>query len=212
IEVWDDALSQQAANWIRRCQFEHEMKGKGENLAFDSNPNTDEALINSSMKSWYDEINMYNYNYKRCSPRSCHYTQIVWSKTRKVGCAIEKCNYMYMNGRPIKDAWYLGCWYDPKGNDISEFPYQRGKPCSQCLDQQGCSRGLCTGEGVEVCEDTASLCGYWESIGECYRNKPFMDKTCRKACQICKGRLLSFSQDKNGLWIRIMLRKLGNLG
>lgn len=51
------------------------MKGRGENLAFDSNPKKDEELINSSMKAWYDEIKDYNYAGKQCG-RSCHYTQV----------------------------------------------------------------------------------------------------------------------------------------
>ena len=75
LKVWDDQLSKEAANWIKRCQFEHEKKGRGENLAFDSNPKKDEELINSSMKAWYDEIKDYNYAAKRCV-RSCHYTQV----------------------------------------------------------------------------------------------------------------------------------------
>lgn len=75
LKVWDDQLSKEAANWIKRCQFEHEKKGRGENLAFDSNPKKDEELINSSMKAWYDEIKDYNYAAKRCG-RSCHYTQV----------------------------------------------------------------------------------------------------------------------------------------
>lgn len=75
LKVWDDQLSKEAASWIKRCQFEHEKKGRGENLAFDSNPKKDEELINSSMKAWYDEIKDYNYAAKRCG-RSCHYTQV----------------------------------------------------------------------------------------------------------------------------------------
>lgn len=76
LKVWDDQLSKEAASWIKRCQFEHEKKGRGENLAFDSNPKKDEELINSSMKAWYDEIKDYNYAAKRCG-RSCHYTQVI---------------------------------------------------------------------------------------------------------------------------------------
>lgn len=80
LKVWDDKLSSEAANWIKRCQFEHEKKGRGENLAFDSNPKKDEELINSSMKAWYDEIKDYNYAGKACR-RSCHYTQVYKSST-----------------------------------------------------------------------------------------------------------------------------------
>lgn len=184
--VWDDQLSKEAASWIKRCQFEHEKKGRGENLAFDSNPKKDEELINSSMKAWYDEIKDYNYAAKRCG-RSCHYTQVVWAKTRKVGCAIEKCNYLYAFGRPIKNAWYLACYYDPMGNDVSEYPFTKGPACSQCLQKQTCENGLCTGEGVEVCEDLDEDCDFWSTSGECQKNPKFMLKKCRKSCGVCKG-------------------------
>lgn len=184
--VWDDQLSSEAANWIKRCQFEHEKKGRGENLAFDSNPKKDEELINSSMKAWYDEIKDYNYAGKACR-RSCHYTQIVWAQTRKVGCAIEKCNYLYAFGKPIKNAWYLACFYDPMGNNMSEYPYTKGPACSKCLQKQSCENKLCTGEGVEVCEDLDGDCGQWSSAGECQKNPKFMLKKCRKACGVCKG-------------------------
>ncbi|XP_011454703.3 peptidase inhibitor 15-A [Magallana gigas] len=184
--VWDDQLSSEAANWIKSCKFEHQMKGRGENLAFDTNPKKDEELINSSMKAWYDEIKDYNYARKQCG-RSCHYTQIVWAKTRKVGCAIEKCDYLHGFGRPIKDAWYLACFYDPKGNYISEYPYTKGPACSKCLQKQSCENTLCTGEGVEVCENLDDDCEYWSSTGECQSNPNFMLKKCRKACGVCQG-------------------------
>ncbi|XP_062593362.1 peptidase inhibitor 15-A-like [Saccostrea cucullata] len=185
--VWDDTLSKEAGSWIKRCNFKHEMKGRGENLAFDSNPKKTEELINSSIKAWYDEIKDYNYNRKSCAPRSCHYTQVVWAKTRKVGCAMEKCNYLQAFGRPVKNAWYLACYYDPKGNDISEYPFEKGAACSKCLQKQTCENKLCTGEGVEVCEDNDKDCEFWATSGECKRNPKFMNKKCRKACGICKG-------------------------
>ena len=42
------------------------------------------------------------------------YLQLVWAETREVGCAIKKCPSLTAFGQRVKDAWYIGCWYDPK--------------------------------------------------------------------------------------------------
>ncbi|XP_048760809.1 cysteine-rich secretory protein LCCL domain-containing 2-like [Ostrea edulis] len=180
--VWDDQLSKEAQAWTQRCVFEHQKKGRGENLAYDTHRKTNEELINSSMKAWYDEIKDYNYYGKQCY-RSCHYTQIVWAKTRKVGCAIEKCDSMSTFGRMSKNAWYLACFYDPMGNNMSEYPYQKGEACTKCFKKQSCEKGLCT--GVEACEDYDENCNYWATNGECKKNPKFMSPKCRKSCGIC---------------------------
>ncbi|KAH3782883.1 hypothetical protein DPMN_160805, partial [Dreissena polymorpha] len=139
--VWSDTLAQEADAWIARCNFEHQNKGRGENLAFNTKDD-DIANINQAMQDWYDEIKTYNYAGKKCG-MSCHYTQLVWSQTREVGCAIRKCPSLTAFGKSVKNGWYLGCWYDPKGNDNTEYPYLTGAPCSSCLEGQTCEDGLC---------------------------------------------------------------------
>lgn len=74
LQVWSDTLAKEADAWISRCDFKHEMKGRGENLAF--NTKTDDVSnIDEAMQGWYDEIKDYNYNGKKCG-MSCHYTQV----------------------------------------------------------------------------------------------------------------------------------------
>ncbi|XP_052777670.1 uncharacterized protein LOC128214985 [Mya arenaria] len=186
--VWSDKLANLAEKWVSRCNFEHENKGFGENLAF-STKTDDVVNIDEAMQNWYDEIKDYNYAGKKCTPMSCHYTQLVWSQTREVGCAIKKCPSMSGMGQHVKDAWYIGCWYDPKGNDMAEFPYLSGAACSACLEGQTCEDGLCAGVGKEKCEDKSPRkdCVMWEASGNCQSNKPYMEKNCRQSCGFCTG-------------------------
>lgn len=183
--VWSDVLAKEADLWISRCKFEHENKGRGENLAF-STGSDDIANIDQAMTDWYNEIKQYNYAGKACGS-SCHYTQLVWSSTREVGCAIKKCPSLSSFGSIVKDAWYIGCWYDPKGNDMNEFPYSEGVLCSGCLEGQTCDNGLCAGVGKEKCEDKNKDCVMWEASGSCKSNKAYMEKNCRHACGFCES-------------------------
>lgn len=43
-----------------------------------------------AIKSWYDEIKIYNYNQASFSKQCGHFTQIVWKGTREVACARSK--------------------------------------------------------------------------------------------------------------------------
>ncbi|XP_053395377.1 peptidase inhibitor 15-A-like isoform X2 [Mercenaria mercenaria] len=185
--VWDDTLANEADAWISRCDFKHENKGRGENLAF--NTGTDEMEnIDTAFKNWYDEINQYSYARKTCAPSSCHYTQLVWATTQRVGCAIKVCPQINVFGRMVKNGWFFGCWYDPKGNDVSEYPYKKGgDPCSACLEGQTCHNGLCMGEGKEVCEDKNEQCTMYAASNQCEENKPYMEKNCRQSCKLCTG-------------------------
>ncbi|WAR24711.1 PI15-like protein [Mya arenaria] len=122
---------------------------------------------------------------------------LVWSQTREVGCAIKKCPSMSGMGQHVKDAWYIGCWYDPKGNDMAEFPYLSGAACSACLEGQTCEDGLCAGVGKEKCEDKSPRkdCVMWEASGNCQSNKPYMEKNCRQSCGFCTGGKRSIYED-----------------
>jgi pathogenesis-related protein 1 len=50
-----------------------------------------------------------------------HYTQMVWSDTTHVGCAVGNCG-----------MWRTVCWYGPAGNYIGEVPYDESE--GACLD------------------------------------------------------------------------------
>jgi len=82
-----------------------------------------------------------------------HYTQVVWAKTRHVGCAIQDCS-------PLTGAFsqgtYLVCNYGPAGNYVGQKPFLKGAACSKCTSGTSwCNdKGLCNAE----CNGAGSQC------------------------------------------------------
>ena len=66
--------------------------------------------------AWASEVVYYDYESNSCDRgEMCgHYTQLVWSTTERVGCAMATC----ADGSEI---WM--CDYDPPGNYVGEWPY-----------------------------------------------------------------------------------------
>merc|ERR1712154_165230 len=54
-----------------------------------------------------------------CSQRShscCHYTQVVWKKTTKIGCGLSQCPELKTGRSTMRNAAYFACYYNPPGN------------------------------------------------------------------------------------------------
>ncbi|KAL6210011.1 hypothetical protein ACLB2K_020949 [Fragaria x ananassa] len=94
------------------CNLVHSNGPYGESLAKSSGDLSGTSAVNL----WVGEKAYYNYNSNTCaSGMVCgHYTQVVWRKSVRVGCARVKC----MNG-----GTFIGCNYDPPGNYAGEKPY-----------------------------------------------------------------------------------------
>ncbi|XP_078524377.1 cysteine-rich secretory protein LCCL domain-containing 2 [Lissotriton helveticus] len=154
--TWDDELERSSEAWAQECKWEHGPAGLlmsiGQNLAVHWGRYRSPAF---HVQSWYDEVKDYTYPYphecnpwcpERCSGPMCtHYTQIVWSTTTKIGCAVNVCKQMSVWGDIWENAVYLVCNYSPKGNWIGEAPYKNGRPCSECPPSYGgnCKDNLC---------------------------------------------------------------------
>ncbi|KAF2317179.1 hypothetical protein GH714_015021 [Hevea brasiliensis] len=67
-----------------------------------------------AVTAWVSERKWYNYWSNSCAgDQECgHYTQIVWRKTRRVGCARVNC----FGGKGV----FMTCNYDPPGNFIGK--------------------------------------------------------------------------------------------
>ena len=104
---WDDALARQALRCVeqnRDRSFRHCQSAFGENMFASTRvPGPAEAV-----RSWMDEEPYYEYGRRRCRDFRCgHFSQVVWSESRRLGCAVG----------PGEDRWTnLVCNYDPPGN------------------------------------------------------------------------------------------------
>jgi pathogenesis-related protein 1 len=130
--VWSEKLAQDAQSYANTLSasgnWEHDPKNHqgyshgpyGENLYVSSSKST---LLDAS-DAWVNERRYYHFG-KIGESSTCdsgaicgHYTQIIWKKTKEVGCA----SSVYQKGQ-YKD-WYLTvCKYKVPGNFIGQTPY-----------------------------------------------------------------------------------------
>eukprot|EP01084_Bolivina_argentea_P197348 338214_1 len=102
--------------------------------------NTNYGIL-GSIDRWYNEAAFYSYDDRSCMVREMchHYKQVVWAKTRYVGCGFSIC----------QDQTYptlVVCNYWPPSSETYRRPYIIGTPCSECEnDRLLCENGLCAG-------------------------------------------------------------------
>ncbi|AES90510.1 hypothetical protein MtrunA17_Chr4g0049191 [Medicago truncatula] len=114
--VWNETLASYAMNYAKSkhetCEMVHSQGPYGENLAEGSDPQMNAA---DAVKLWVDEKAFYDYGTNACVKDECrHYTQVVWSNTKQLGCARESC----------KNGWtFFICSYYPPGNYVGDKPY-----------------------------------------------------------------------------------------
>jgi pathogenesis-related protein 1 len=115
-QAWADHLQK-----TNGCTMRHsDSDGKtGENLFWGSAWSNGKFRDISSryvVDNWSDEKPDYDYARNTCTAgRMCgHYTQVVWSDTRRVGCGAAVCG-------DNSQVWV--CHYEPAGNWLGEKPY-----------------------------------------------------------------------------------------
>jgi len=167
--LWDEGLAKVAQNYSSKCIWGHnpnrasQLKGYlnsatfdyvnqylGENLFISTGPETIDTVL-AGIAYWYNEHQYYTYGPVEgagtCqSGQQCgHYTQLVWAKTRYVGCGYTKCPTV-QNLPTFTNAILFACDYYFAGNYVDDYPYETGDGCSQCPgDRNTCQDGLCTG-------------------------------------------------------------------
>lgn len=116
--VWSDAVAATAQAWASRCKFDHNPDTPyGENIFASTGQTPAEAVVSD----WVSEKKSYSYATNSCSGTCGHYTQVVWAKSLRLGCAAQSCT----TGSPFGGgAWQLWvCNYDPPGNFPGQRPY-----------------------------------------------------------------------------------------
>ncbi len=113
--AWSDRLAARSQEWadalLARRQFVHRPNSPyGENLFEITGSTVSSAQV---VDTWASEARNYDYSANGCRDVCGHYTQVVWSSTKLVGCAVARGG-----GREV---WV--CDYDPPGNWIGKRPY-----------------------------------------------------------------------------------------
>ena len=113
--AWSDRLAARAQDWadtlLAQNRFDHRPNSNyGENL-FEITGTR--ALPGDVVGVWAAEARDYSYSTNTCRGMCGHYTQLIWSDTREVGCAAARDS--------AREVWV--CNYDPPGNWIGERPY-----------------------------------------------------------------------------------------
>ncbi|KAL5723628.1 hypothetical protein ACHQM5_007004 [Ranunculus cassubicifolius] len=115
--TWNTTVAAYAQNYANKmastCNLVHSNGPYGENLAWSSSSTfTGTAAVNL----WVDEKQYYTYSTNACAAgKVCgHYTQVVWKKSIRLGCARVVCN---------AGGTFVICSYDPPGNYVGQKPY-----------------------------------------------------------------------------------------
>ena len=113
--VWSDQLDEVAQDWANHLITTGGLSHRpnniyGENIYTISGGS---ATPHDVVDLWAKEARGYDIRSNSCSGVCGHYTQIVWGKTRAVGCAVADA--------PRREIWV--CNYDPPGNVIGYRPY-----------------------------------------------------------------------------------------
>jgi len=177
---WNDELARFAEAAASKCSFDHTTSESrknniggfgyiGENIYVHTNKPT----FKDAIDAWGGEEKDYDLASDTCKANAMcgHYTQITWSKTSEVGCAVSKCS----NVEGFNHEGYLVfCNYGHGGNMMGEKPFERGTAGSKCqthfnmgADSDGlCGEGGPTNTGNDNSDDVNSVAGNVDTANE----------------------------------------------
>ncbi|VDI51030.1 Hypothetical predicted protein [Mytilus galloprovincialis] len=138
---WDQDLAELAQGLADECVFKHTnlefANGVrvGQNLGATTGSNHSiERMVHLFMNEKAD----YNYMEHKWTNVVGHYLQVVNWRTIKVGCAVNKCDNLYISHENQQEvwnnAWYWVCdYWPPVSYKTRPYDYKDGQVCSECM-------------------------------------------------------------------------------
>jgi pathogenesis-related protein 1 len=115
--TWSDHLASVAREWaesvLRSGKFRHRPNNKyGENMFEIIGSHASSAQV---VDDWASEAKDYDPVKNTCHAGAVcgHYTQLVWGRTKRVGCGVARGG--------AREVWV--CDYDPPGNVVGQRPF-----------------------------------------------------------------------------------------
>ncbi|XP_044761545.1 venom allergen 5-like [Coccinella septempunctata] len=125
---WDPKLEDLAAEVSRSCEFKHVdvnttefPNGLGQNLFRSCSNKRRKQNWKKVIGDWYNENRIYRFPDEPTISNG-HYTQLIWGKTKFVGCAYTE--YFRGNSTKLPYCTLYVCHYAPRGNVVGETPYK----------------------------------------------------------------------------------------
>lgn len=112
---WSNELADLSQKWANTLLIQNRFyinptTPYGQNLFMVTGGSASPAAV---VRQWASESQSYDYDSNTCSGICGHYTQLVWKRTSKVGCAVARSS--------DREVWV--CDYDPAGNVLGQLPY-----------------------------------------------------------------------------------------
>ncbi|XP_070588619.1 cysteine-rich venom protein LIO1 [Erythrolamprus reginae] len=181
---WYPEAAASAERWAYQCVYDHSQDYErvidgiqcGENIFKSSNVRPWTEVL----QSWYDEYRNFVFGVGANPSDSVigHYTQIVWYKSYRVGCAVAYCpsnpyNYFYV------------CQYCPAGNFAGQTatPYNSGPTCEDC--PSACDDRLCT----NPCTRQNDFTNCNDLVRQSGCQDEWMKSKCSASC-FCKNKII----------------------
>jgi len=166
---WNENVSSRATSWASKCKKGHPRYHQdGQNVVGGGNPKN----LTSSIDIWYNEKEYYYYDTHTCRKWPCgHYTQVVWARSRYLGCIVYQCPH---HVKTVCNYWRKG-----NANYGRARPYIKGPACSKCASGAGwCKNKLCNWQCTRAGEGCSCA-------AICYNCATLDLETCR--CKCAKG-------------------------
>nr|BAN81986.1 cysteine rich secretory protein [Protobothrops flavoviridis] len=181
---WYPEAAANAERWAYRCIESHSSRDSrviggikcGENIYMATYP----AKWTDIIHAWHGEYKDFKYGVGAVPSNAVvgHYTQIVWYKSYRAGCAAAYCP-------SSKYSYFYVCQYCPAGNIIGKTatPYKSGPPCGDCPSD--CDNGLCTNPCTR--ENEFTNCDSLVQKSSCQDN--YMKSKCPASC-FCQNKII----------------------